>query len=356
MNKVENGFALTALLNGTTINGCIRVDNIPLVQRYKSGTNQFVPDFDVLAENAKAIAYPLLMFSDTGAIAIPSSVTFKYNGIVLTFDANGLSTNGSMVGVFKSIIHSATIGSKTYQIPAIKVMKNLIPLSSYDNDLLTINGLVELGGQQIPFAEMNKEVIIEESVGNQYDVLITNTKGSQLMDAADTITETATVYKDGVVVSDMTGFSFRWNKILGTGDVVFGGTTRTQIIAAAEVDNVLKVRVDLISQSSVLASGYDELTDFSDPYDVHFLYTGTSGTQLSQGDTATVTPKVVKRSSGDPVTGYLFSFNIKNNAGQDFILSGKTTAQFTGENAVVTYADVIRAGRALKGYVTATKA
>lgn len=355
MNNVSNNFVITALLNGTTINGSVRVDNLPLVQRYKTGTNQFVPDFDALAENAKPVAFPLLMFNDTGTIATPSSVTFKYNGIVLTFDAAGLSTNGSMVGVFKKITYPFVVGGTTYQIAALRVMKNLVPLSSYDNDLLSINGTVELGGQQIPFAEMNKEVIIEESVGNQYDVVITNTKGSQLLTPTDSLTETVTIYKDSVVVSDLTGFSFKWYKLSGLGDVLFGGTTRTQTIAATDVDNVQKIRCDVLQGGSVVASGYDEITDFSDPYDVRFDVTGSNGTQLSQGETATITPKVVKRSTGDVVTGFSFSFNTKNNAGQDFILTGKSTDKFTAANALVSYADVIRAGRALKGFVNATK-
>lgn len=355
MDNVSNNFVITALLNGTTINGSVRVDNLPLVQRYKTGTNQFIPDFAVLVENAKPVAFPMLIFNDTGAIAIPSTAIFKYNGIVLTFDAAGLSTNGSMVGVFKKIIYPVLIGSTTYQIPAVRVMKNLVPLSSYDNDLLSINGTVELGGQQIPFAEMNKEVIIEESVGNQYDVVLTNTKGSQLLTPTDSLTETATIYKDGVVVSDLTGFTFKWYKLSGLGDILFGGTTRTQAIVASDVDNVQKFRCDVLQVSSVIASGYDEVTDFSDPYDVRFDITGADGTQLLQGGAATITPKVVKRSSGDAVTGFAFAFNMKNNAGQDFILTGKSTPQFTAANAIVTYADVIRAGRALKGFVNATK-
>ena len=357
MQNVSNGFYITALLNGTTINGYVRVENLPLIQRYTKGTERFVPDFEALAENSRPVVLPFLTYNDTGEVAIPSDATtvFKYNDVPLTFGADGICNTAGMAGVFKRLSYPATIGGQTYNIPAIRVMKNLVPLSNYDNDLITISGTVELGGQQLPFVDLSKEVIIEESSGNQYDLVISTDSDFAINTETDTLKLTALVYKDGVSVGDLTGFTFKWSKLLGTGEVEMAGIGNSQTITAADVDNVLKLRCDLYLSGSKIVSGFAEVTDYTDPYDVQFNITGVQGTQILKGQVARVTPAVVKRGSGDMVSGYKFTFNIKNNAGQDFIITGKESAQFDASYVDLAYADVVTAGRGINGYVTATK-
>lgn len=357
MMNVSNGFYITALLNGTTINGYVRVENLPLIQRYTKGTERFVPDFEALAENARPVVLPFLTYNDTGEVAIPAEATtvFKYNDVELTFGADGLCNTAGMTGVFKRLSYPATIGGQTYTIPAIRVMKNLVPLSNYDNDLITISGSVEMGGQQLPFVDLSKEVIIEESVGNQYDLVIATDSDFAINTETDTLNLTALIYKDGVSVGDLTGFTFKWIKLLGTGEVEMTGTTSTQTITAADVDNVLKIRCDLYSAGAKIVSGFAEITDYTDPYDIQFNITGISGTQISKGQVGRVTPAVVKRGSGDAVAGYKFTFNIKDNSGQDFVITGKDSAQFDASYVDLAYADVVNAGRGINGYVTAVK-
>ena len=357
MQNISGSFYVTALIDGTTINGLVRVENLPLVQRYKKGTTSFTPDFEALAENSRPVALPLLRLTSDGTVVVPSSVVFKYNSIALAFDATTkLCTTSGFTGMFKLIDYSLTINSVTYVIPAIRVMKNLVPVSSYDNDLLTISGTVELGGQQIPFAEMSKEIVIEETTGNQYDVVLSNNKGSQLVTEGETLTETAAIYKDGVLVTDLTGFSFAWYKVLGSGDSQITGTSSSITIANADVDNVLKVRCDVSLNGSKIASGYDEITDFTDPYDMaYYNAAGVNSMQIKKGETLTVTPRIVKRSTGDVITGYTFQITTKNSQGVDFILASQTTATFTATSVNITYTDVMNAGRGLSGYVLATK-
>ena len=38
MDKLSSSFTLVGIIDGTTINGYVRVDNTPLVQRYNTGT------------------------------------------------------------------------------------------------------------------------------------------------------------------------------------------------------------------------------------------------------------------------------------------------------------------------------
>lgn len=355
MDKLSSSFTLVGIIDGTTINGYVRVDNTPLVQRYNTGTNSFIPDFEKMAENNRPVVVPILRDASTGDVVTPNSIKFMYNGLELTFGEDNLSTNEGLEGVFKKLAdYQAAVGSQSYPLPALRVMKNLVPISGYDNDRISVSGTVEVGGQSIPFNELSKEVIIQESTGNQYDVVISNDKGSAITEAGESLTERADIYKDGNKISDVSGFSFKWFKVTTGGDVAMG-TAQTQVIAASDVDNKLVVRCDVYHNESLVASGFDEISDFSDPYFVRMDITGIDGTAIRKGQTATITPKAVKRSSGEEVSGLVSSwtFRIQDNEGVDFTLTGKESASFSGTNCQISYEDIKRAKMGISGYVTA---
>lgn len=345
MNNLGGVLTIFAVMDGTTINGTLRVEGTPLVQRYNKGTDAFIPDFTKLAENSRPTVVTILRSIADGLKLVPNTIEYRYNDILLTFDAGGLSTNSGMVGHFKKITdYSTNIGGTTYKLPAMRVMKNLVPISGYDNDRITVSGTVEMGGSSIGFNGLSKEVVIQESTGNQYDVLITNNKGSQLLAANESLTDTARVFKDGIEITDYTGFTFQWVKTMGGGDTNWG-TARTQAVSTNDVDNVLKLRCDVSLGGSKVASGYDEITDFSDPYLVLFKKAGIEGDIVRMGQTLTATPVAVKRSTGEEVPSLVpsWNFSIKNNVGDAFILTGKSSETFAGTFAKVTYEDMVRA-------------
>ena len=355
MDKLSSSFTLVVIIDGTTINGYVRVYNTPLVQRYNTGTNSFVPDFEKMAENSRSVVVPILRDASTGDVVTPNSIKFMYNGLELTFGGDNLCTNEGLESVFKKLVdYQAAVGSQSYSLPALRVMKNLVPISGYDNDRISVSGTVEVDGQSIPFNELSKEVIIQESTGNQYDVVISNDKGSAITEAGESLTERADIYKDGNKISDVSGFSLKWFKVTTEGDVAMG-TAQTQVIAASDVDNKLVVRCDVYQGDILIASGFDEISDFSDPYFVRMDITGIDGTAIRKGQTATITPKAVKRSSGEEASGLVSSwtFRIQDNEGVDFTLTGKDSASFSGTNCQISYEDIKRAKMGISGYVTA---
>lgn len=352
--KLEGGFTLIGLMDGTTVNGFLRVEGTPLVQRYNKGTSQFTPDFEALADNKKPTLVIILRDVATGEIMKPQTITYKYNGVTLTFGSNGLSTNSGMTGYFKKLdSYSATIGSQSYQLPALRVMKNLVPISGYDNDRISVSGTIEVGGQSIAFNELSKDVVIQESTGNAYDVIISDDKGGALTEAGESLTCTASLYKDGIEVTDYSGFTYQWVKLLGTGDTNWG-TARTQKVTTGDIDNILKLRCDIKSGGSVVASGFTQITDYSDPYYVDFNITGITGNAIRSGETAVIKPVARKRSDGTDGGVSNWSWNIKDNAGNAFTLSGKSGATFTAASASVSYEDIKRADMGLSGSVSAT--
>ena len=70
---------------------------------------------------------------------------------------------------------------------------------------------------------------------------ITDDKGFYLVTENDSLTAKCNIYKDGNELSDYNGITFKWEKLLGNGNVTMG-TSRTQVVANADVDNVLLLR------------------------------------------------------------------------------------------------------------------
>lgn len=356
-NKVEAGFTLIGLMDGTTLNGFLRVEGNPLVQRYNKGTNVFVPDFEADGFPEANLPTAVLIIRDTadGDVMIPQagSLVWKYNGIELEFGADDLCTTDGLEGVFLKIdSRSTVIGGQTYNLPALQVRKNLVPISGYDNDRLSVSGTIEVGGNAIAFAEISKEVIIQESTGNAYSMTITDDKGFYLVTENDSLTAKCNIYKDGNELTDYNGITFKWEKLLGTGNVAMG-TARTQVVTNADVDNVLLLRCTATINGETISETVT-ITDVSDPYEVYFSITGITGNAIRTNETAVITPKARKRSDGTEATVSSWSWSIRDNAGEAFTLSGKDAATFNAASASVTYADIKRAGMGISGSVSAT--
>ena len=129
-NKVEAGFTIIGLMDGTTLNGFLRVEGSPLVQRYNKGTNVFVPDFesDGFPEANLPVAVVIIRDTADGDVMIPTagSIVWKYNGVELEFGDDDLCTTDGLEGVFKKIdSRSTTINSQSYNLPALQVEKTL---------------------------------------------------------------------------------------------------------------------------------------------------------------------------------------------------------------------------------------
>ena len=58
--QVQAGLKLIATMDGTSINGYLRVENTPLIQRYNDA-GAFTPDFETLADNKKPAIVPILV-------------------------------------------------------------------------------------------------------------------------------------------------------------------------------------------------------------------------------------------------------------------------------------------------------
>lgn len=349
MNKVEGSLTLTGIMDGTSLNGVLLVEGNPFIQRYSKGTNKFVPDFEVGDFDKRLLPTAILLITDTsdGSVLIPnpSTIKWKYNEVVLTFGEDNLCTNDGLEGVFEKIPSKPTIINGTsYNLPAIKVKKNLVPISGYDNDRLSVSGTVEMGGYQMPFQEVSKEVIIQETTGNAYTMNLVSENGQQISSTVKSIRVRADIYKDGGLLGEVAGITYKWDKVTSNGEVAMG-TNREQTVTNKDVDSVLVLRCTATINSDKI-SAFITIVDISDPYIVQFDLTGTKGgTYIRKGETLKITPKAVKRSDNSQSVSGAISWNwsVLDNEGNPFTISGKPSSKFTADSVDVSFADIVRA-------------
>lgn len=95
--------------------------------------------------------------------------------------------------------------------------------------------------------------------------------------------------------------------------------------------------------------------DVSDPYEVFFDITGITGNAIRINETATVKPVARKRAdASQSATVASWAWNIRDNEGNPFTLSGKNAATFDAASVQISYTDIKRAKMGISGSVSAT--
>ena len=322
-NVVTTTCYLQAVMDGMTINGFMRVEHCPLVQRFIKGTNKYVPDFETMSETEKPVTYPVLRDSSSGEILVPDTVTYKYNGKPLTFDEHGLSTNEGMEGIFQKVeSYPASIDGQSYPMTVVRVVKNLVPISGYDNDRISASGTVEKNGQIATFNEYSREVIITDTSGGEYSALIVP-GGLVLTDKKQTLEARCDLFLRGEKITDLAKYSYKWFTMPGGVDTP-KGTSQTQTFTIDDVNYKTIVRVEVYEGSKHLTTAYDQLVDYTEPVQVRLNITGIEGTVCHSGQTAHLLPKLVNKDGTDSNwTVANWNYYTHDNEGKDFKPNGK---------------------------------
>lgn len=365
MSKIEGGFSLIALLDGTTINGTLRVEGMPFVQRYKTGSEIFYPDLSTssdIDDTDRPTAVILLRNLATGAIMIPTDYSWYYNGVTMTFKTvtdegtyNGKKMCDNILGnngeyLFELLEgYTLTIGNNKYYLPAIRVWGNLVPLSSGNNDLLSASGSVELNGQTIQFKDLNLTIVIQEEGGSNYALLLTDNLGGAITDRSQEMTITCSVFESSTKQTDLNAYSFKWYKMLGTGDEEMAEVGNTIGITIDDIDSLLKIRVDAYKDGAYIASATYQVADNTDEYYIDFSFTGITGNSIRSGETVTITPIMRKRSDGSNVTLVkTWDWSLYKNDGSNFKTVDDAASISLG------YSEVVSCGGGVSGSVSGT--
>lgn len=352
--QIQAGLKIIALRDGTSVNGYLRVENTPLIQRYNDA-GVFTPDYETLAEDKRPVVVPILVNVSDGALMTPQTLTWKYNGVELAFGEDNLSTNEGMEGVFKRLAdYSTNYDGSSKTVAALRVMKNLVPISGYDNDRISASGTIEIGGSQIAFDGISTDVVIQKSTGSTFDLVIAD--GSLTKETRQT-TLTAHLWNEGSEVTDLAGYTFEWKIVNPDGSedsFTTPSTNATQTVVADDVDYQARVRCTVKKGTDTAATGFCTVTDYSDPAVVAWEITGITGGTIQLGQTATIKPVAKYRDSGATIATGSWTWNVQNNDGESFELPSKGASTFTAESVTLQYSDAQAAGYGINFYVSTT--
>ena len=188
--------------------------------------------------------------------------------------------------MFKQLTdYSTNYDGASKAVKALRVMKNLVPISGYDNDRISVSGTIEVGGSQIAFDGISTDVVIQKSTGSAFDLIIAD---GMLTQDDRSVVLTAQLWNEGSEVTDLSGYTFEWKIIDPDGtDKAFSNvsTTKTQTVVAADVNYQARVRCTVKKGTDVVATGFCTVTDYSDPVQASFNITGIDGTTVKSGQT-----------------------------------------------------------------------
>ena len=202
MGYVSNQIFMSAIDDGTTIHGSL-VANKSLSQGYNKDNGRFTPDW---SEGAGPTIYLTLLDGATPIVptgwsaATQNAVRWDWNNTTLTFDENGYSTNAKSTDGH-SLFQRTTYTWSGITMPALKIVYDLALAGSLNNDIIRIQGYVEMSGDPIPFSAA-VTVQLGEISSNGYFGGIDFPDGSVILSDDQTIRCVANLYSAGEPVSE----------------------------------------------------------------------------------------------------------------------------------------------------------
>ncbi len=310
--RVSGGVNISLLQNGDNLN-TVLMSNLPLYQTFKKGTQDYNPNWATLPSAQQPIIFPRIYSVMEAVTMIPTNVSWKYNGIAMTFDGSGIATAPSIcAGKIKQIDYN---GSK-----ALQIIGNIASDINNDSDVITFTG--RASGTDVS-AEIT--LLIEEASANLYRLFLN--MADDVIDGSETsLTMTAALFNAGAQVT--AGVQYEFLDQAGT-VLRAKSTTPSFEITRAMIDSELMVVCKAYVNDVVVAQEQRQVWDSSDP----FVIICDQGSSVRQRATTDIIYafSLLNARTGATVSGIVFTIKVfKNSTAADI------TSQFTKTNTSVT--------------------
>lgn len=341
MSNVSGLTTIKYVKQGDTLSCALR-STFPLKQFITNGTNAITPSF---VTNRPCI-YPVIRSSLTATRLSPltTGVVWSYNGSVINFDSNGLSTAMGAIaaGTFKSEVK--TIDGIT--VPTLTILKDIASVSNIDSDTILFQAVVNTGFQTSVSASI--EIGIEQTDGEAFIPYITVNNGGVIDDNVSTLTAKAHLLVGGS--EQTTGVTWKWYKMIVTNGVdgwVSINKTTQQITLAASDINVSELYKCEVSFSGKTADAVLEVADETDVLIIFPNPTDGHGNTVPEelnadGQTQIVyAPEVRKRENQAVQSGFSFNYLLTNSSGDEiYSQDGGSTFTVTLTHAQTAMGDL----------------
>lgn len=199
---VSNQIFMSAIDDGSTIHGSLLSDR-SLSQGYVKNEGTYVPNWN--ATTGPTIYLTLLdgatPIAPSGwSAATQEAVVWKWNGNEIAFDENGKSTGSAMYDG-QPLFQRTTQTWQGITMPALKIIYNMARAGSLNNDVITMEGKVEMSGEPIDFSA-GVTVQLGEASSNGYHGGIYFPEGSVILTDDQWVTAVGELYSGGGAVTE----------------------------------------------------------------------------------------------------------------------------------------------------------
>lgn len=362
MNAISNHFAITALQEGITVQGSLRI-NGTLSQNFNPRTGVPIPNWKK-DESTRPSIYPVIR---KGSVYMTSNqihnAKWLYNDLEI-FDENGACKIKDADGdpMFKLGQTTVELGGVSYSVDMLTIIGNVANENNLDIDTITYEGSVELNGKQIAFPPCTVDIKISQMSTTGYlgllspeSAIITARSG-----AGSSVEIKASLYDDAG--NGPTSWFCKWYDA-GTGTEISGTTNKKSITVTQEqVTDNLVLRCDFFTDSAHtnrVTSAFASVDDALDPEYLYISLNGKNGDfsgQLSAGESCTVTMWVATMEDSTAINKGYTQFSVRFYDGMQAEITSGTPAVSTSNNkgtCTITYDFVAQHSYKIVGIVTA---
>ena len=360
-NAISNHFCLTALQEGVTVQGSLRVAGA-LSQNYNANTGKCIPDWKADA-TIRPTVYPVIR---RGAAYLPGTAivggTWLYNDNAIQFDANNLSTNfldAAGNPLFEAGTTTVSLNGALYAMPRLTMVANLASASNIDLDTIGFRGSVEVAGKPVDFAAQVDVKIAQMTSQGYLGVL--SPESAIVSQQTDTVTIQASLFgEDG---GGVTTWFTKWYNV-GTGQEITAAVDAKQLtIAGSEFTDNIVIRCDFFldaAHTNRVTSAFASIDDIQDPEYLYVSYNNGSADfsgQLSPGESCEVTAWVATMDDATAINTEYTNFAVKFYDGQQNEITASAPIMTTSAHkgtVTIPYNFIADHGYKIFGYVTAS--
>ncbi len=362
-NSISNHFAITALQEGITVQGSLRI-NGSLSQNFNPRSGTAVPDWKGDASTRPSL-YPVIR---RGSVYMSKNQIFQakwyYNDIQIQFGADGKSTNFKDAAndpLFHLGTTTVELGGVDVLVEELTIISNLASEGNTDLDSISYQGSVELNGKQLQFPMCSVDVKIAEMSTQGYLGLLSPESAiiSAKTGAGSSVTFKASLYDDSGRAP--ASWFCKWYDA-GTGTEISNSADKKQLtFTESDVTDNLVIRVDFFTDSAHTNKVTSAFASIDDTQDPEYLYISMNGSnsdfsgQLSPGESVIVTAWVATMEDSTAINTAYNTFGLKLYNGNQGEISGGPSMTVTNHKGSVTigYDFVAQNGYKIMGIVTA---
>lgn len=354
--RVSNRVFITAVNDGASLSAVLRSDDA-LTQVYSPVSGACIPDWNDPANQPTVFA--VLRVKGVYKSSSWLNVKWSYNGEEIIFDSStNLSTNfmdGSNP-IFQRTSYEIVEKGNRYIMPALKILRNLANVGNQDQDVIQLEGGLEIGGSRIPYS-CNIAVRISQQSSSGYfgfvegNSFISTAGGTAKMDAylyngTDPVRRFTTKwYREGI---DETP----WKTVVATESVA------EVTITEQEVTDYVVIRVDFYNEDNEkIFTAFWDIDDLQDMEEMFVSYEDANPSALREDELLTLKVWMGRRTDQYEVDDRYTKFTIKmlnsSNETVPCLLRGGTPGQVIDvpgegeqgeENVDITQSNVIIKG------------